>query len=72
LGSSHRPHLAPSTDIHLDLPSLTLRHFKNSTPDAIAMPDAHLAIGQPVDGEILSELPMAEIASTEPGLPMPV
>jgi hypothetical protein len=23
-------------------------------------------------GEVLSELPMAEIASTEPGLPMPV
>jgi hypothetical protein len=57
---------------HLDLPSLTLRHFKDGTPDAIAIPDAHLAIGQPVDGEILSELPMAEIASTEPGLPMPV
>ena len=39
---------------------------------AIAIPDAQLAIGQPVDGEILSELLMAEIASTEPGLPMPV
>jgi hypothetical protein len=37
---------------------------------AITIPDAHLAIGQPVDGEILSELPLAEIASTEPGLPM--
>jgi hypothetical protein len=47
-------------------------NFKDGTPDAIAIPDAHLAIGQPVDGEILSELPMAEIASTEPGLPMPV
>jgi hypothetical protein len=42
---------------HLDLPSLTLRHFKDGTPDAIAIPDAHLAIGQPLDGEILSELP---------------
>ena len=39
---------------------------------AIAIPDAHLAIGQPVDGETLSELPVAEIASTEPSLPMPV
>ena len=38
---------------------------------AIAIPDAQLAIGQPVDGEILFELPMAEIASTEPGLQMP-
>jgi hypothetical protein len=42
------------------------------TAERPAHPDAHLAIGQPADGEILSELPMAEIASTEPGLPMPV
>jgi hypothetical protein len=25
-----------------------LRHFENGTPDAIAIPDAHLGIGQPV------------------------
>ena len=42
---------------HLDLPSLTLRHFNDGAPDAITIPDAHLAIGQPLDGEMLSELP---------------
>jgi hypothetical protein len=28
-------------------------NFKDGKPDAISIPDAHLAIGQPVDGEIL-------------------
>src|ERR1700730_4295270 len=49
-----------------------LRHFKDRTPDAVAIADGHLAIGQPVDGEILSELPIAEIASTQLVLPIPV
>jgi hypothetical protein len=49
-----------------------LRHFKDGTPDAKAIPDTHLAIGQPIDGEILPELPIAEIASTGLGLPIPV
>jgi len=49
-----------------------LRHFKDGTPDAISIPDANLAIGQPIDGEILPELPIAEIASTELVLPIPV
>src|SRR6516164_3341577 len=49
-----------------------LRHLKDGTSDAIAIPDANLAIGQPVDGEILPELAIAEIASTELGLPIPV
>jgi hypothetical protein len=47
-----------------------LRHFKDGTPDAIPIPDAHLAIGQPVDREILPELPIAEVASAELGLPI--
>src|SRR5689334_1074364 len=49
-----------------------LRHFKDGTPDAIAIPDADLAIGEPIDGEILPELPIAEVASTELGLPIPI
>ena len=49
-----------------------LRHFKDGTPDAITIPDANLAVGQSVDGEILPELPIAEIASTKLGLPIPV
>src|SRR5258708_5011396 len=62
--------------VHADADSIAgdarLRHFKDGTPDAIAIPDAHLAIGQPVDGEILPELPIAEIASTKLGLPISV
>jgi hypothetical protein len=55
---------------HLD-PPLTCVNLRDGTPDATAIPDAHLAIGQPADGEILPELPMTEIASTELGLPTP-
>jgi len=29
-----------------------LRHFKDGAPDAIAISDAHLAIGRPVDGRL--------------------
>jgi hypothetical protein len=54
---------------HLDLPSLTPLQLQRRHSRCDSDP-AHLAIGQPVDGENLSELPMAEIASTEPGLPM--
>jgi hypothetical protein len=53
---------------HLDLPFLTLRQLQRRHPRCDSNP---FAIGQPVDVEILSELPMAEIASTEPGLLMP-
>jgi hypothetical protein len=33
-----------------------LRHLKHGGPDPIAITDAHLVVGQPVDGRILPEL----------------
>ena len=37
---------------------------------AVAIANAHLLVGQAVDGEVLSELPVGEIVSTE--LPLPI
>src|SRR5271169_6322095 len=34
--------------------------------------DTHLVVRQPVDGEILPELPVAEVASPEVVLPIPI
>jgi hypothetical protein len=47
-----------------------LRHLKHGGPDPIAIADAHLVVGQPFDGEILPELPTAEVASAEMALPV--
>ena len=62
--------------VHADVSPIAgdarLRHFKEGPPDAKATPDAYFAIGQPVDGEILPEFPIAEIASTELGSPIRV
>src|SRR5216683_6763614 len=49
-----------------------LRHFKHGGPDPIAITDAHLFVGQPVDGKILPELPIAEVASAELALPIAI
>ena len=49
-----------------------LRHFKHRTPDPIAIADAHFVVGQPVDGEILPELPVAAVATAELALPIAV
>ena len=41
-----------------------LRHLEQRAPDSVAVPDAHLVIGQAVDGEVLAEL--AESKSSRP------
>ena len=47
-----------------------LRHFEHGAPDPVSIANAHLAIGEAVDGEVLAELPMREVVSTEPVLPI--
>ena len=49
-----------------------LRHFEHGAANPIAIADAHLVVGQPVDGEILPELPIAEVASAKPALPIAI
>jgi hypothetical protein len=62
--------------VHADADLVTcdarLRHFKHGAPDPIAIADAHLVVGQPFDGEILPELPIAEVASVEMALPIAI
>src|SRR4029078_12275527 len=40
--------------------------------DAIAVADAHLVVGQTVDGEVLAEVAVGQVGSPEEGLPVPV
>src|SRR5579859_5977224 len=47
-----------------------LRHFKHGIADPITIPDAHRVVGQPINGEILAELPITRLAAAE--LPLPV
>ena len=49
-----------------------LRHFEQRTPDPVAIADAHLVVGQPVDGEILAELSKAQVAAVELRLPIAI
>jgi hypothetical protein len=49
-----------------------LRHFKQSTPDPVMIADAHLVVGKPVDGEVLPELAVGEVAAAEPVLPIAI
>src|SRR5712671_1991142 len=62
--------------VHADADPVTcdarLRHFKQGAPDPIAIADAHLLVGQPFDGEILPELPIAEAASAKMALPIAI
>src|SRR6516165_1709946 len=47
-----------------------LRHFEQSTADAIAIADTDLAVSQAFDGEVLSELPEGEVAVLQFTLPI--
>src|SRR3546814_4518242 len=42
-----------------------LGHFEQSAADAVAVANAHLLVGQAVDGEVLPELAMGEIVRSE-------
>ena len=46
-----------------------LRHLEERSPDAVPVADAHLVVGQPLDGEVLAELPEREARAVERFLP---
>src|SRR5262249_15359707 len=47
-----------------------LRHFKERPADMVTVADADLAVGQALNGKVLSELPEGEIASLQLALPV--
>src|ERR1043165_9867269 len=49
-----------------------LRHLEKRRADPVAIADADLVIRQPLDGEVLAEPPVAEIAPAEPLLPIAI
>src|SRR3546814_1584990 len=49
-----------------------LGHFEQSAADAVAVANAHLLVGQAVDGEVLPELAIGEIVSTKLALPIAI
>ena len=49
-----------------------LGHLELGLTDPVPVADAHLVVGQPVDGEVLAELPVLEVVATEMLLPVPV
>src|SRR5271154_2497540 len=59
--------------IHADADAVAghawLRHFKFSATDAVAIADAHLAIGKSFDREVFSELTESKIVAAEKTLP---
>ena len=49
-----------------------LRHLEDRFADAIPVADAHLVVGQALDGEVLAELPEGEVAPAKLVLPVAV
>jgi hypothetical protein len=49
-----------------------LGHFEQRAAYAVAVADADFVVGQPLDGEVLAELPVREIAAAQLLLPVPV
>ena len=49
-----------------------LRHFEQRASNPVMVANAHLRIGQAVDGEILAELPVNEVSSAKLSLPIAV
>ena len=42
-----------------------LTHLEHGLTDLIAVPDTHLVVGEPFDGEVLAELPRLEGVATD-------
>jgi hypothetical protein len=55
--------------VHADANAVTgdarLRDFERRSADAVAVADADLVVGETLDGEVLAELAVAEIAPSE-------
>ena len=49
-----------------------LSHLEQRTADPVAVADAHLVVGQALDGEVLAELPIREVLAAELSLPVAV
>ena len=49
-----------------------LGHLEQRSPDPVAVADADLIIRQALDGEVLAELPVREIAAAQPFLPVEI
>ena len=62
--------------IHADADAIArhawLRYLKFCTTDAVSIADAHLAIREPLDGEIFSELAESKIVAAQKALPVMV
>ena len=62
--------------VHADAQPVTgdtrLRHLEQGAADPVTVSDAHLCIWQAIDGEILSELPIDEVVSSQLVLPIPI
>ena len=56
-------------DAHAVAGDARLRHLEQGAADPVAIADAHLLVGQAVDGEVLAELAIGEVVSTELALP---
>ena len=59
-------------DAHPVAGDARLCHFEQSATHPVAIANAHLLVGQAVDCEILPELPIGEVVSTELALPMAI
>ena len=57
-------------DAHPVTGNARLRHFEQSAADPVTVADADLLVRQAVDGEVLPELPIDEVGSTELALPI--
>ena len=49
-----------------------LRDLEDGGPDPVAVADADVGVGEPVDGEVLAELPGDEVRPAELALPVPI
>src|SRR5262249_52838252 len=49
-----------------------LRDLEHRAPDLVSIADAHLIVAQPLDGEVLAELSVDEVASLKFPLPVSV
>ena len=49
-----------------------LRYLEYPASDSVAVADAHLGIGQAVDGEVLAKLPATEISPAKFALPVAI
>ena len=60
------------TDAHPVTGDARLRYLEQCAADPVAVADAHLCVRQALDGEILAELPIGKVVSTQLVLPIAI